>query len=67
VVRDAAQGAAPHHEGLSLTMRVSDLILRSIAKRCVSKHKAIQAENALVRPQNRYPSGDSLVDFDMET
>jgi hypothetical protein len=31
-----------------LTMRVSDLILRSVAKRCVSKDEAIEAETALV-------------------
>src|SRR5258708_25235851 len=31
-----------------LTMRVRDLILRSIAKRCVSKDEAIEVEIALV-------------------
>jgi hypothetical protein len=30
-----------------LTMRVQDLILRSIAKRCVSKDEATELENAL--------------------
>jgi hypothetical protein len=31
-------------EGALLTMRVRDLILRSIAKRCVSKDEAIEVE-----------------------
>jgi hypothetical protein len=30
-----------------LTMRVSDLMVRSIAKRCVSKDETIEVENAL--------------------
>jgi hypothetical protein len=34
-------------EGALLTMRVSDLIQRSIAKRCVSKDEAIKVEMAL--------------------
>jgi len=34
-------------EDALLTMRVCDLILRSIAKRCVSKDAAIEVENAL--------------------
>jgi hypothetical protein len=35
-------------EDALLTMRVSDLILRSIAKRCVSKDDATELESALV-------------------
>ena len=42
MVRDARRCRAPHHEGLA------DLILRSIAKRCVSKDVATAPENALV-------------------
>src|SRR5258705_157283 len=38
MVRDAAQGAR------LLTMRVQDLILRSVAKRCVSKDEATGLE-----------------------
>jgi hypothetical protein len=34
-------------EDALLTMRVCDLILRSIAKRCVSKDAAIEVENTL--------------------
>jgi hypothetical protein len=34
-------------EGALLTMRVRDLSLRSIAKRCVSKDAAIEVELAL--------------------
>jgi hypothetical protein len=41
MVRDAGVAAL-------LTMRVSDLILRSIAKRCVSKDDATELECALV-------------------
>jgi len=36
-----------HGVAVLLTMRVSDLILRSIAKRCVSKDEATEPENAL--------------------
>jgi hypothetical protein len=37
-----------HGVAVLLTMRVSDLILRSIAKRCVSKDEATEPENALI-------------------
>src|SRR5260370_38223406 len=43
MVRDARRCRAPHHEGLE------DLILRSIAQRCVSKDEATGLENALVQ------------------
>jgi|ERR1700737_2018812 len=41
MVRDARRCRAPHHEGSE------DLILRSIAQRCVSKDEATGLENAL--------------------
>src|ERR1700737_3077230 len=41
MVRDARRCRAPHHEGLE------DLILRSIAQRCVSKDEATGLEDAL--------------------
>ena len=49
MVRDAAQSAAPHHEGLAPHPWEEDLILRSSAKRCVSKDEAIEVEIALTR------------------
>ena len=47
VVRDARRCRAPHHEGLPRAQS-EDLILRSIAKRCVSKDEAIEVESALL-------------------
>jgi len=51
MVRDARR-RAPHHEGLAdfiRTSEFSDLILRSIAKRCVSKDEATDVEIALIK------------------
>src|SRR4051812_19360796 len=57
MVRDARRCRAPHHEGLWTVPEcdISDLILRSIAKRCVSKDEVTGAARrspypALPRP-----------------
>jgi len=60
MVRDARR-RAPHHEGSTSTSSgEEDLVLRSIAKRCVSKDEAMEIEIALVNDRGTWRAASSV-------